>query len=304
MKRYLFITSAIFVMAVLTRAQTNVYHPFPDKNAVWIQMVIQPWPSPPIYYITYLHPFRDDTIINTKTYIKVFRNSNGNGGAYRGAYRSDISGKVYFVPKDSVNEYLLFDFSKNAGDTIYNVLALDYPFVTLKNLVVSSTTYVTVGPYQLKVLFLGNYTWVEKIGCLGGGLDNLGCGVPSKLICMSANDTVYYEPHYLGDCIFSFPYRYDTTACSFFTGITQHLLKNSIEIFPNPTSDKITIENLPEEKMILNITNVFGQKIYYTQIQNTNSFSLSLNELNEGIYFLSIYSVQNGFLLNKKIIKQ
>jgi hypothetical protein len=41
-------------------------------------------------------------------------------GGYKGALRSDLN-KVYFVPKDSTAEFLMYDFEAETGDTIQDV---------------------------------------------------------------------------------------------------------------------------------------------------------------------------------------
>jgi hypothetical protein len=294
--------SIFILLPILTRSQN--YHTLPDSNAKWIVRVVPPGPQYPIiYYLQYIHSFKDSIIINSKKYIKVFGNNNGQGGAYR----SDSLGRVYFVPKDSINEYLLFDFSKQAGDTIYNVFTTNFSANTssLEKYIVDSTSYITVGPYQLKVLYLTRnsyyfYIWIEKIGCLGGGLDNIPCSFPASLICMSVNDTIYYNQ---GNCVMSFPYTYDTSACTIPTKVQQINLKKAIEVFPNPTNGEIYFEKLPEEKISIKITNVLGLTIYFTYLENKKNFSLSLSDKPSGLYFISIQT-NSGKTINKKIIKQ
>jgi hypothetical protein len=121
---------------------------------------------------------------------------------------------------------------------------------------------------------------------------------------MSVNDTIYYDQGNCGMTFpYNFPYTYDTSACTISTNVQQINLKKVIEVYPNPTNGEIYFEKLPEEKISIKITNVLGQTIYFTQIENKNNFSLSLSDKPSGLYLISLQT-NSGKTINKKIIKQ
>ncbi len=94
----LLITAGVFE----AKAQTSVYHPFPDSNAVW-NMECYVWPGcvsqPPFEYFSYT--IAGDTVINSATYHKRFiphviytdTCDTINNTGYAGAYRQDVPNK-------------------------------------------------------------------------------------------------------------------------------------------------------------------------------------------------------------------
>lgn len=76
--------------------------------------------------------------------------------------------------------------------------------------------------------------------------------------------------------------------------------KSKTEIFPNPFSDKLTIESL-EIITSFRVYDGFGKKVVETS--SKTDFEINLHNLNSGIYFLNLV-FQNGEIENKKIIKK
>nr|MBP6759477.1 T9SS type A sorting domain-containing protein [Flavobacterium sp.] len=78
--------------------------------------------------------------------------------------------------------------------------------------------------------------------------------------------------------------------------------KNDFLVYPNPTNDSVsvTLPNEPNVKTIA-VFNILGQKVLEKTI-STQSPTISLKNLNSGIYFYKIES--NNFSKNGKIIKQ
>lgn len=147
MKKYL-----IFILLFLTqpslRGQANMYHPFPDSNAVWkttcngLSFGCSSCCSGIcVYQQESVDSIGGDTIIGTFTYKKLFTdfykvdyftgpttcppgcfpNSTITYGSisYKGGIRQDTTArKVYFVFPSSSQDTLLYDFSLNVGDTL------------------------------------------------------------------------------------------------------------------------------------------------------------------------------------------
>lgn len=81
-------------------------------------------------------------------------------------------------------------------------------------------------------------------------------------------------------------------------GINDYSITNSIKIYPNPASDKLTID-LSSELMFENIKlyNIFGQ-----QLLQSDKLTIDISDLSTGLYFLEI--VTNKGKGVKKFIKK
>lgn len=76
-------------------------------------------------------------------------------------------------------------------------------------------------------------------------------------------------------------------------------------VYPTITKENITIElnNPVEEEMILKLTNITGS-IVRKENFSSNKQHVSLSNLPQGIYFLTLHNVNNNQVLIKKIIKE
>jgi polyhydroxybutyrate depolymerase len=82
----------------------------------------------------------------------------------------------------------------------------------------------------------------------------------------------------------------------FTTGITENSFATSFSVYPNPTTDLVTINS--DEEMTMSLCDITGKKL----IAETNQKTISLLGLEQGIYFLTVSS--KGQTTTKKIIKQ
>jgi hypothetical protein len=98
---------------------------FPTSNASWINRieVIDPNQSNYGYYSTDLYKvMNEDTVVSSQLYHKLF---SCFPCSYSGAFR-EVDNKFYYIPKDSIAEYLVYDFGVVVGQTLYNVFAQPY----------------------------------------------------------------------------------------------------------------------------------------------------------------------------------
>jgi transforming growth factor-beta-induced protein len=81
-----------------------------------------------------------------------------------------------------------------------------------------------------------------------------------------------------------------------------YLMDSTLDIYPNPAKDKITIESaiINNEPAQVNITTVNGQNVLSTEVFFGNSIDVSI--LDAGIYFLKVKTKDN--LSIKKLVKQ
>ena len=301
-------------------AQVQQYFPLADSNATWIVTDIS---SQGTFHVEFsLSLFSDDTVINSKVYHKIFLTDIAKTHEYAGAFRSSSDGKTWYVyagPIPPPQEYLWYDFSKIAGDTIQDV-ALNFmnDFIGIYDLLVDSVKFKDAGPYNLKCLYLspippgpphysGNpIIWAEGIGSLNMGIFNgYSCGLNmTTLRCMSVDDTIYYFSPSI-DCYFSedINLAYEPGVCDFYVGEKRPDPKDEeISVYPNPVSDHIIIKNIPAGKVDACIFNAFGQRVFCKKhIIDGNNFIILQCNLTPGVYLISL-TFKNNELWNQKII--
>lgn len=303
-----------------TKAQQG-FSLFPDSNVVWL---MEQYSGGPGTNWNYTDSVGGDTIINTYTYHKIYNDYFTFTSHYAGAYRSDTNGRTYYVPFDSINDYLIRDYSASLGDTIKDVYiggSIVMPGYALIDLYVDSVSSVTVGPYHLKKMVLSNQAafdtlgliggyghtirWIEKIGCIDGGFYNntyegVLWGSLPKLFCMHYNDTIYATsiatqfatPTYVyGKCINP-------------SGINENQKEEiNVIVKPNPFTDNINIENKNAYDVEYIIYNSLGQKITMpAKINSYSTQSINMEGLHSGIYYIQIRS-ENTKQTSLKIIK-
>jgi hypothetical protein len=288
-KKLLPLIFALFV--IQTNAQTSVYHSFPDSNAVWTigsnaccWSYCPPPPSlnPVVAESNFSYTLTGDTVINTLTYHKVWKSGTrhehcATGGTLNnwsiinycvGAYREDTAvKKVYFYDNNYSQEFLLYDFSLNVGDTLEGMMSPLYGYA-----IVSSIDSVLVGSNFRKKINHSSGSWIEGIGSTSGLLENFsGPDEFSNLVCFKHKVTEIYP-----DTI---------SACDILTQMKEIRVKSAFSIAPNPIHTYATIQAGNEFiNSELIIYNLFGQQVK-TQMIYENSIRIERDGLNAGIYF-------------------
>lgn len=77
----------------------------------------------------------------------------------------------------------------------------------------------------------------------------------------------------------------------------QNYFAENINVFPNPFSDKIIINDYENKIIKLEVIDDLGQKLIVTE-----NLNIDTNQLKEGIYFLNLY-LNNGNFFSEKLIK-
>ncbi|MDR6302053.1 DUF4397 domain-containing protein [Mesonia maritima] len=80
--------------------------------------------------------------------------------------------------------------------------------------------------------------------------------------------------------------------------------KNNIALYPNPTDNVLTINGLVEASYEVRFFDMQGRMIKNVEVENGNSIpSISLGDLNSGVYQVAIYS-ENNLIESKRLIKK
>ena len=302
MKKVLLILFVIASVAKQSHSQTNVYHPFPDSNAVWIneKVTCLDWQSNPpcissMDYHLYYYFLKGDTTVGTNVYHKIYRidsSAVASMGGFLGGIREDANRKI-FLTDFSTAEKLLYDFSStNIGDTIVRSSYLCFGIISSIDSVQLDngqwrkryTTTACGWPSQISYVIEGigsNYDLIQG--------PNSGEYVSWSLRCFHQNNSLVYI--------------YDTASTAscymnyLHTGIDEQQNKFSFLISPNPFSTQTTLQaNRNLQNATLTVYNSFGQEV--KQIKNISSQSITLqrDNLPSGLYFirLTIPSTNGG----------
>jgi hypothetical protein len=303
-----------FLLSFFSKAQTSVYHPFPDSNAVW-NMRQRGYCIAPGDYCDFLYSYiiTGDTIIAGNSYHKlsvpiVERTATGGTctncsgfwpGADAGFIRQDIPGKkVYFIEQGNSIEQLLYDFNMQTSDTVKGYMESacgSNPDIvgTIDSVLIGSNYRkrwdLTGGHYEYLIEGIG---LIQGLGDLNHFLGQSDCGFIDgpflAITCFVQNDTILYHP-------------LPSYACEVITGIKNiSENNNSINIYPNPTHDNFTITlNRQVQNGELKIYDVTGRMVMEQKLHSQIS---SINcQLSSGIYFLKVLLPDTGEELAGKI---
>jgi len=290
------------------KAQTSVYHSFPDSAAVWNihYSVHSPlfWPD---VSEDYSFIISGDTLINSQTYHKLIIpylqiNTPGNCDVfflgYQGAIRQDTLNKKEFIisPYDSL-EQLLYDFNLQIGDSVRGFL--ETPF---SGDIVQSMDSVLIGnDYRKRWVLSGAYidNIIEGIGSTYSVAQaplppfphsGFECPVQLSLSCFSQNGETLY-PNTIGNCqvINSIPNPSQNTFHSI--------------VYPNPFHSFAALNlSLEFENIELTIYNALGEIVAQQKITNHSSI-IKRDKLDDGIYFYQLISNKGKVTTGKLMIE-
>lgn len=207
---------------------------------------------------------------------------------------------TYTIQQIATTTYI---FIVNADTATITVVSATYSTIILQpvnqNVNVGNNTYFTISASGSNI----TYQWQTDVGFGYQNVSNAGqySGANNDTLTIS-NVTSANNNNYFRCTIFTYGCPDDTSNSALLTvttGITEWNALNNISIFPNPSTEKFTLDS----KIIkgeISIYNIFGEKLYSTIINNQSSI-INLDSPN-GIYFLHLKS-ENG-TANKKLLLQ
>lgn len=269
-------------------AQTNVYHQFPDSNAVWNIHWECSFGTGEAWFSYYID---GDTTINNLVYQKMMRGpvvttgTCGTGGyPYLGAFREDtVAKKVWHIHPFETMEMLHLDFNLQVGDTFPD------PMVDACWSTVSGIDSVLIGNnYRKRWTLASNAQIIEGIGSTWGLMEP-PCEVidfpQTTLTCFSQDGQTLYP---------------DTTTNCHFIDNVESLSgnKNSFIVYPNPATDQFAVDSRQYTKGQLKIFNSLGEKIYSSDFRGLLTVDCRL--FPRGIYFVQIQTEDE--IMNTKVL--
>lgn len=271
----------LLLLAVPTFAQQPL--PFPDSAATWTDAYywVNPFPPPGIYTLGDMQSYcmnGEDTVINAITYTRVER----CGGAYKGALRDD-AGAVWYVPADSTQEHLLYDFTMQVGQTAEVYFELFQNEGMLGDVTVADIHQdAELGGRKVLQLQSGA-EWIEGIGARWGLFTEPWVNVSNyvlRLECMSHGDTILYPSSSAG-----------AGHCDGTQAIHPTTTAEQIRVSPDPTDGLLRCEGLtPGARMQLIAAD--GRILPVQPTWSGMEATLDLGPYASGMYFLRISTGQ------------
>jgi hypothetical protein len=232
----------------------------------------------------------EDTTINAVIYTKVNTcSANSVADAYYGALR-DVAGKVYLVPKDSSNEYLVYDFTANLGDTIESVYTYGY----FQDVRVKWIDTININGVDRRRLFVneddfsgpfmpGPIYWVEGVG------NSQGLFGPNSLPLSSDVLSLHCMSHNGSSISMGWAwYNYSTSSgdCDLTVSLEKANNKQAaaFSVFPNPAKNSLSLSVPGKVEQVL----IYDSKGALVQQERSNQFSIS--QLESGIHFIRVIS--------------
>lgn len=282
-----FFSIALVLLAFQVKSQTQVYHSFPDSNAVWninyFQYCFSIFSTNQYYSIT----FSGDTIINCRIYHKIIipyidNLSNYCGtlsAGYKGAICEDSANKlVIIIPPGSHTEHLLYDFNLKIGDTLKGYLCINENNPNT----ISSIDSIMVGSDYRKRWIISsfyNIAIIEGIGSTYGLIEPFSSSnmdLPDISITCFNQDGITLYPS-------------NATECGLINSINNLSLKKSIvKLYPNPTDDQIFFDaELEFFPAVIEIYDISGRLEKQTIVFNKNS-DIDISDLQKGLYIIKL----------------
>jgi hypothetical protein len=301
MLKQLHISIILLLLAACTFAQS---HRFADSTAQWNVLETQYGFCACITWQTYIYNVTGDTVLNNHAYQVINHNIFPLQNNYYYYMRQDTAGKVYGLINADSAEYLIYDFSKQAGDSFSISLPSNW-FSDIKVHIDSTanifdgltrkTQYVTLTT-TLGVL---NDIFVEGIGSINGffiapGAEYTIYDAPDyNLLCFSEQGTVAYHNPYYNTCTF------DSTWLS----INETLTKNTVQVYPNPTSNvvNVTLSN-NYRQALFTLSDLTGRVVLQQPLTAGNTV-VDITGISTGAYIYNI-TVSNQPAITGKLYKQ
>lgn len=284
-----------------------------SQNPTWYETIFEGDTSMAKEY--YVYRLVGDTVLAGKEQSKLMKLDNPSSclclAEYQGAMYSDSCGKTFYTPAQG-KEYLLYDFSKNVGDTIFSEFMKDE--IGQNYYVISKIDTITLDGIEKRRRFKINAlaysgTWIEGVGSIHGLLqpvaktfikcrlnDNIKkCETSTLLTCHYQSNKFIYKG-WNKDCFYKLPSAQNI----------RHNTKLQYKIYPNPATEYVFVENTQGNPTKIAFHTILGQKALELETSNAE-IHIPVHKLSPGQYIVSIIeknSNTNSYRSNLTIVHQ
>ncbi len=305
MKQMLFFFGLTLLVNISLKSQN--YVPFPTQNVNWNVFYAGTCEETPPDTVLLRYTIDGNITINEIEYSKLCLESgdtiNPKIETIGGLRESEK--KIYYTGQTIIGggfeeEYLLYDFTKQIGDTIKHDKNGGF-----YSIVLNIDSVLIDGSYRKRFEVDNHWFYhnpdyiIEGIGSVKNGLLGHISSIPTcgthywEHICFRDNGIVKYLNPSFSDC---FP-------SNLLAGISQIDYETDIEIYPNPFCNQIQIKNkLNYQDLFFKLIDING-KIMIEKRINNNKVTFDL-DISSGLYNAFIVD-KNGYVLTtKKVFKE
>lgn len=287
-------TRSILFLSLIALFGSLYGQSLPDSSGIWTIARI----SMGSYNFNATYAIQGDTVIDEITYKAIYTTPDSifdpAASYYHSAVR-DSANRWLFIPRDSTEKYLLYDFSLEEGDTV----EINNPWEDgLRTLIALNVDSVELSDGYYKRIGVGIYDppsgqphvidhWIEGVGSVNGlfysawYIMDLGY----QLLCFHRNDTLVYLNSPDGTCGY------------IFVGIDDRISSSTVKIYPNPVVNVLTIKSSVDR--MVRIYDINGSNIY-----SGRDHTIDLSWLNTGMYFIRVYDDKNQVIATDKLLKK
>ena len=295
----------VFTLFPLT-SREQVYSPFPDSNAIWNEVMTN---MQPFSIDNYQYGISGDTIINSTSYKKIYLLNDTifplELGQYCAAIREDSNKIIYITdcqccsePISDEEEVILYDFSKNVGDTVF--VGVD-GYGPLGYYIIENIDSILIDDTFRKTFHFvdGDYLeyWIEGIGStrvlFSPVTPETTGSLKWELICFNQDGVVKYLNPAYSNC---FP---------ILTAINEESIKSiQLHLNPNPVTGTSILDLSKTNQVFINMSvyNMLGVKMNQIDLIHQSKVEISINEYPPGAYFYLLQSKNNQTISNKFIV--
>lgn len=301
MKKVLFLYSLVFTLAIVS-AYCQSWYP---EEAEWFfnREVLLNFPAHGYSHFT----VEGDTIIDGENVKKIRRTEIHFNGSIadesRIYYLKEENSRVHFWTGTEFE--LMYDLTLNPGDTLKIPIHINPTCDSVTAFVVDSVSQININDSLLKVQYLSSKYFlesesepevhkeviIERIGRIEEFIFKPECSrdaVPwETLLLRCYRDN---EIHYKADWWQNYmPDAPCDTLIDGRTGIESDFQEHQLLIYPNPASNRLSVESLYSDIQEIYLYNSEGKLITIFK-PGCNSFEINTSQLENGFYFLNIHT--------------
>lgn len=206
-----------------------------------------------------------------------------------------VERQVFYRDTANSNDYLIYDFSLNAGDSImlFDSTILFY----VDSVVLMSRKHLYLSTNDTNVA--PTLTWIEGIGSTYNPVYNIDRtyapnatgGAGFCLTCAFADVGVKI---YSGNCVIPSQGSFMQPCHSFMVGLEEIERRSEILVYPNPSKGSFTIVlSDPSEGMVM-VVNQVGQLLFVKSFHHTDQLSIS-HDLLPGMYLIDVVTPKRHY---------
>lgn len=302
--KYLTLTFAL-ILAFHTSVKSQVYYPFPTGNVNWNIYFVNSCDESPAKKYLLRYAIHGDTLINKITYHRLCLESGDSlspkirpvGGI------RELNKKIYYfgetyIRSSNDEEYLLYDFTKQIGDTIkHNSRGSFYS-------VVLAIDSILIDGHYRKIYEVDNHWFyhnpdyiVEGIGSILNGLLGHISDIPTcgshywEHICFREGGVVKYLNPSFSEC---FP-------DNLYASVNPFRFDEDITIFPTVTDKELIIQNNTGwNNLFVRITDLNG-RIIKQELMSEKRSNIEIPEVS-GLFNVVITDLKGKIVKSEKII--